>query len=205
MSTPNPKQRPRSWPSSRRCLKKTEPSPPVTRAESWTEPRRSSFHRKRSQEAGPPPSRSHDLVRRHGLRSQDHGHRAGARGEALKGAGMKLEQMDLVEVNEAFASQALPSKKSSRSLNEFSTSTAGRSPSVILSRPAARASSRPCSTNSSGVASATAWDRPASAVGRASHSLSRPIEGDGVNRSDRTFAFRSEARLKHRAERSRPR
>ena len=65
---------------------------------------------------------------------------------ALAAAGLELEQIDLIEINEAFAAQVLACAASSGSTKSASTSTAARSRSAI--RSAARAPG--CSPRSPG-------------------------------------------------------
>ena len=53
--------------------------------------------------------------------------------QALARAGMTIDQIDLVEINEAFAAQVIPSARTSASPSTSSTSAAGRSPWVTPS------------------------------------------------------------------------
>ena len=62
--------------------------------------------------------------------------------KALKRAGLKLADIDLIELNEAFASQALACMRMLELDERRSTSAAARSPSATRSAPAAPASPR---------------------------------------------------------------
>ena len=76
----------------------------------------------------------------------DHGHRPiPASRAALKKAGWKVEELDLIEANEAFAAQACAVNKDLGWEPARSTSTAARSRSAIRSAPPARASWSRCS------------------------------------------------------------
>jgi acetyl-CoA C-acetyltransferase len=65
---------------------------------------------------------------------RDHGPRPG-RGvpQALARAGMTIDDIDLVEINEAFAAQVIPRPSTSASTGTSSTSTAAPSPSATRS------------------------------------------------------------------------
>ena len=70
-----------------------------------------------------------------------HGDRAGAAmNRALGRAGWQLDELDLIEVNEAFAAQSVAVVDDSRPTRTGSTSTAARSPSGIRSAAPARGS-----------------------------------------------------------------
>ena len=98
--------------------------------------------------------------------------------KALLKADMKLEQMDRVEVNEAFAPQYLPSRRSWDSTAPRPMSTAGRSRSAIRSRRAAPGSRFICSMPYVAPARATVSAPPASAAARlAASKPTRPEEG----------------------------
>jgi acetyl-CoA C-acetyltransferase len=69
-----------------------------------------------------------------GLDARDHGPRPGRGHPQGPGpAGMTIDDIDLVEINEAFAAQVIPSASSSASSWTSSTSTAAPSPSATPS------------------------------------------------------------------------
>ena len=94
--------------------------------------------------------------------------------KVLARAGWSIDDVDLFELNEAFASRPSASPKNSASPSTASTSTVAPSPSAIPSGPAAPASSSPYSTKCSAAthtkasplsasAAATPWPWPSNA------------------------------------------
>ena len=88
--------------------------------------------------------------------------------QALARAGMTIDDIDLVEINEAFAAQVLPSAPTtSASTSTSSTCTAARSRSATRSARPARASPRRCSTGCRRATPSSGSRRCASAAARA--------------------------------------
>ena len=106
---------------------------------------------------------------------------------ARSAPGSTLEDIDVIELNEAFASQSLPASMTWASTERRSISTAARSRSAIRSAPPARASPARRRRCSSAKASKSRWRRSASAAARASPPCSRPCD-DARSRKSQSSA-----------------
>ena len=88
--------------------------------------------------------------------------------KALERAGMKLDQLDLFEINEAFAGQFLAVEKDLGLDREKVNVNGGAIGSAIRWAPPGRGSSTPCWSSSRSGKRSLAWRPPASAAARGS-------------------------------------
>src|SRR5690606_28626919 len=96
--------------------------------------------------------------------------------KALAQAGLSKDQLDWIELNEAFAAQALAVIRTSELDPDKVTRSAARSRSATLSAPPARSAPRPSSTACAAASSSTAWSPCASAPAWAPPASSKPSD-----------------------------
>jgi acetyl-CoA C-acetyltransferase len=118
--------------------------------------------------------------------------------KALQKAGLSVNDIDLFEVNEAFASVVLRFMRELESRRTRSTSTAAPSRWAIRSAPPAACCSAPCSTSSKRAACGAAWWPCAWAAAWASPPSSKRAEHDhhAAERRQRQRCWRRAASIR---------